>query len=249
MDMTEPQQPAAPSQHAEHDPMWIAALAARDPDLSPSAMIWARERLANCTECTDLLADLLAVTAAIPDAATPARPRDFSLTPADAARLRPGGWRRFLGFIGTSGDAFSRPLALGFTTLGLAGLLVATVPSVLMSGQSAPGAALSPVGARVETGQEAAPAPAAAPGTDLYAMSAAPGVSKTDDGSVFSGAGQEDAQASDGDPNRDIAAGDDAGPISTDRTGLSVLVVVAGLLLIVGFGLFGLRWSARRRFG
>ena len=34
--------------------------------------------------------------------------------------------------------------------------------------------------------------------------------------------------------------------IGDDTSGLSVLFVVAGILLIAGLGLFGLRWSARR---
>ncbi len=244
MDMTEPQQPATSPQHAAHDPMWIAALAARDPDLSPSALVWAGERLASCADCADLLADLVAVTAAIPDAATPARPRDFTLTTADADRLRPIGWRRFLGFIGSARDGVSRPLALGFTTLGLAGLLLATLPNVLIGGSATGGAILSTVGASVESGQEAAPA--AAPATDLYLMSAEPGVSRTDDGSVFSGGSEEDAMASDGELNRDITALDEGAPIIADRTGWMVLVIAAGTLLLSGLGLFGLRWSTRQ---
>jgi hypothetical protein len=60
---------------------------------------------------------------------TPARPNDYTLTARDAQRLRSGGWRRFVAILGTSRDALSRPLAVGLTTLGLAGLLVANIPS------------------------------------------------------------------------------------------------------------------------
>ena len=42
----------------------------------------------------------------------PARPRDYTLTHADAARLRPGGWRRFVAAFGTSRDAL-QPAARG----------------------------------------------------------------------------------------------------------------------------------------
>jgi hypothetical protein len=59
------------------------------------------------------------------------RPRDFTLTAADAERLRVRGWRRLLSAIGSTHDVFSRPLAIGLTTLGLAGLLVATIPGSL----------------------------------------------------------------------------------------------------------------------
>ncbi|MEO6207196.1 MAG: hypothetical protein ABIP77_04500, partial [Candidatus Limnocylindrales bacterium] len=87
--------------------------------------------LATCLDCARLHADLLSLAVALPAASTPARPRDFMLTAADAHRLRPRGLRRWLGLIGTSRDTLSRPLAIGFTTLGLTGLLVATVPGAL----------------------------------------------------------------------------------------------------------------------
>ena len=83
----------------------------------------------------------MALAAAVPTAALPARPRDYTLSDADAARLRPAGWRRWLAAIGTSRDAVTRPLAVGLTTLGLAGLLVATVPGALPSAGSAGAAA------------------------------------------------------------------------------------------------------------
>jgi hypothetical protein len=56
----------------------------------------------------------------------------------------------------------------------------------------------------------------------------------TADGGVFSGA----------EPGVTDIAGDLA--IRDDASGLSVLFVLAGVLLIAGLGLFGLRWSARR---
>ena len=34
--------------------------------------------------------------------------------------------------------------------------------------------------------------------------------------------------------------------IRDDASGLSLLIVLAGIMLIIGLGLFGLRWSARR---
>jgi hypothetical protein len=58
----------------------------------------------------------------------PTRPRDFLLTTADAARMRPAGWRRLLAAIGTQRDAITRPIGVTCTGLGLAGLLLSTVP-------------------------------------------------------------------------------------------------------------------------
>ena len=82
--MADPTTPS--SDHAAHDLLAVAEAADRGATL-PTA-------LAACPDCTALHADLVALAAALPTSATPTRPRDYSLTPADAARLRPGGWRR-----------------------------------------------------------------------------------------------------------------------------------------------------------
>jgi hypothetical protein len=93
----------------------------------------------SCPACGALHADLLRLQLAVREGWVPRRPRDLSLTHEDARRLRRGGWRRFLAAIGTGRDAISRPLALSFTGLGLAGLLLATVPSTLpMAAGAAP---------------------------------------------------------------------------------------------------------------
>jgi len=247
--MTDPLTPTNTPEHAAHDPLLIAALAARARDLTADEGARARDQVATCAACTDLLADLVALQLALPAASTPARPRDFSLTPADAARLRAGGWRRALGFFGSARDSFSRPLAVGLTTLGLAGLLVATLPSFIVGGDTA-GAApvLSTVGnaapaAGASIPLEAAPAVGGAEGTDRLGMSAGPGASMIDEGGVFAGSNQEELGAS---GERDIAG--DASNVATsgERAGQATLFVVAGLLLIAGMGLFALRWSARR---
>ena len=64
--MTEPLKPATRSDHAAHDPVWMAALAAKDPDLTPSELARAEAALETCGACADLFADLVAVSAAIP---------------------------------------------------------------------------------------------------------------------------------------------------------------------------------------
>lgn len=253
-DMTEPNQPANPADHAAHDPTWMAALATRDPDLSPSERTRAQAALESCGACADLLADLVALSAAIPSAAIPARPRDFTLTAADAARLRPNGLRRLLQAIGSARDGVTFPLALGLTTMGIAGLLVATVPSFAGATGGAAPAVLSPVGQEIPApaaASAAAAAPSAAPAasgvrgqdTELYGMTAAPTSETSGGGEVFTGDdgdGLLDAERQD--------AGDMAGEafIRGDGTGLSTLAVVAATLLIAGLGLFALRWSARR---
>ncbi|MEP6639309.1 MAG: hypothetical protein ABJC39_08155 [Chloroflexota bacterium] len=144
--MTDPNTTA----HATHDRILVASLA--DHTLAPAERAATEALVATCTECAALHSDLLALRAATRAMPTPSRPRDFVLSSQDAGRLRSGGWRRFLANLGSSRDALSRPLAVGLTTLGLAGLLVGTVPSVLTgfggSAASAP-QILSPVGAPV----------------------------------------------------------------------------------------------------
>ena len=109
--------------HMGHDPLDVAAAADRGASL-PMA-------LGLCGSCLDLRADLLAVAAAVPFAAMPRRPRDFTLTAAEAARLRSRRWRRMLDAFGSARDEISRPLAAGFATLGVVGLLLTAVPAVL----------------------------------------------------------------------------------------------------------------------
>jgi len=119
--------------HPGHDRLRIAEAADRRTGPLPaltSALI------AACTECARLHADLVALVTALPGAATPRRTRDYTLTDADAERLHHRGLRGWLARIGTSRDGLTRPLAIGFTTLGLAGLLAATIPAVVPLGSS-----------------------------------------------------------------------------------------------------------------
>lgn len=232
--MTEPRQPATPTAHAAHDLTLVAALAARDHGLALEELTRAKALLDSCDTCADLYVDLLAVAAAVPTAAIPARPRDFTLTAADAARLRPAGWRRFLKAVGSARDGITFPLAMGLTTLGVAGLLVATIPTLGVSNQNA---ALAPVGAAAGAASEG---PLAA-----QVMSAEPDQSGDQESGVFSGGDEGDAKASAAERNGTAASPQEIA-IRDDSTGISVLIVVAGALLILGLGLFALRWSARR---
>jgi hypothetical protein len=243
--MTDPFQPDDPVDHAAHDATWIAALAARDPDLSPTELVRAQAALRACGTCADLFADLVAVSAAIPSAAIQTRPRDFTLTAADAARLRRRGLRGWLTAIGSVRDGVTFPLAMGLTTLGIAGLLVATVPAIMPFGSGgAASPVLSTVGNAIPAPAAASAAPAPADGSNLHAMSAEPTSETAGAGEVFSG--------DDGDAATDGAQRQDAGDMAADAsirddaTGLSVLIVVAATLLVAGLGLFALRWSARR---
>ena len=267
--MTDTHRTQAPAAHATHDISIVAELAAHSSDLDDRTAETARAQVAACDACAEVLADLIAVQATLPTTATPIRPRDFRLTEADAARLHRTGWRRVLGFFGSPRDGFSRPLAIGFTTLGLAGLLFAVVPSMSLSvgmGGAASSEALSTVGGPI---QQAAPAPAAsaAPSFAEAAPSAAASASAAATDNLYgtersaageaAGAGPIDTQPGPVDTNvftganpeeitPDITGDTGLLAIRDDVSGMSVLFVVAGFMLIAGLGLFALRWSARR---
>ncbi len=154
-----------PTEHSEHDQLLIAALAAGD--LTGSDVARATTLSAVCPECAQLLADLTSLAAATAALPAPRRTRDFRLTEDDSARLRPRGWRRALHAFVEPRLSFTRPLAMGLTTLGVAGLLLAAVPLPFGSAGAAP--VLSTVGSAVGGGatQAAAPAASAAAG-DAY---------------------------------------------------------------------------------
>lgn len=137
--------------HARHDPLRVAEAVDRGARLAPVLDL--------CARCVALYADLLALTVALPMAAYPARPRDFQLSAVEAHRLgargRSGWWSR----IGSARDSLTQPLAIGFTTLGLAGLLLSVSPALIPSAGSAGGSDVTPV-----IGFGAAAAPSVQPG-------------------------------------------------------------------------------------
>jgi anti-sigma factor RsiW len=222
-----------PATHHDHDPLLIAALVDGDSD-APVTDERARRLIAECADCATLHADLIALAAASRALPAPAiRTRDFRLSAADAARLRPSGWRRVIVAFGSPRDGLTRPLAAGLTTLGLAGLLIGTLPSGFFFAAS--GAAPEQKRDLVTVGEgtpTAAPAPVAP----------AAGVE---------GLGTHDTQGVAPTNKVDQEYGDDgvrttSMELADDRSGLSTFVVLSGSLLIIGLGLFALRWTARR---
>jgi hypothetical protein len=140
------------SSHAKHDRFAIAdAAAGAVPAGSATALI------ASCPSCGALFADLSAIRAAIRDARVPSRTRDFLLTSADAARLRPVRWRRLLAAIGTPHDAITRPIAVTCAGLGLAGLLLTAIPVGDLAGAGAAQSAASDVPYEISIAGEPTP--------------------------------------------------------------------------------------------
>jgi hypothetical protein len=111
-----------PAPHAEHDLLLVAAHAAGDVDQAQRSA--AEALLAGCADCRELAADLQAIAAATSALPAPARTREFTLRPEDAARLRPRGWRRLAAALGSTRLELLRPVAPVLMTLGVVGLLV-----------------------------------------------------------------------------------------------------------------------------
>lgn len=202
--------------HDSHDLLLVSAFAAGD--LAGDDLGRVHERLATCPDCAGLAGDLLLIASAIATLAVPRRPRDFVLGVRDAERLRPSRLRRALAAL-ASPRSITRPLAAALTTLGLAGLLLTGLPQL-------PLVATPQAGAGADGGAYLAP-------------------SDHDLGTV-SGGGEP---AGDRDRDRDVEAGGD-GPeplrLEADEDGIGALVVVSGSLLIMGLGLYGVRWTGRR---
>jgi hypothetical protein len=247
------------SDHARHDLLAVAALA--DRDATGEEAVRAQAQVDTCSECATLHAELHSLTTATRQLPAIERPRDFQLRPEDAQRLRPNRIRRLFGSFGTARDGFSRPLAVGLTTLGLAGLMLGLLPGTLSFG----GAASAPGGPEAGSAPEqeiqqtlGAAAPSAPAPAEGGAPAAQPGSSQPAEGMGFdNGDGTIAAPAPAGD-RFNLRDESDGGPadiagepqpltsIADDSTGVSQLVVISGTLLIVGLGLFALRWTSRR---
>ena len=143
----------SPVDHTAHDALLLAALASGDV-LEPADRSRADDLVRGCPDCALLLADMTAIREATTDLPAPPRRRDFRLTHGDAARLRPSGWRRVLSGFGSPRARLTGPAALGLATLGVAGLLVATIPSVPLAGSTSLDATGAGAAADTLTGPE-----------------------------------------------------------------------------------------------
>ena len=151
--------PAGRDAHASHDGLLVAALAADD--LEGQSRASAERMVATCAECRRLVDDIRAIASATATMPAMPRTRDFRLTEGDAARLRPMGWRRLAAALAGARFALSRPLAVGLTTMGLAGLLLSAIPGQLGFLGSAGAATARPADAAA-LGQKALDAAASA---------------------------------------------------------------------------------------
>jgi anti-sigma factor RsiW len=251
-----PGEPGPTAIHASHDTMLVASLA--DHSLAVGERAAADALVAACTACADLFADLEALRVATREMPVPARPRDFTLTADDAVRMRPGGWRRLVAAFGTSRDMLSRPLAAGLTTLGLVGLVFATIPSILPSsaaatapsadqavgGPARPAASAGAAApAAVAASAAASPAPSI-PGPDVFGVKGT-GASATP-GSEAGTAGSAVTQGGAPGQSPSVLGSASDSSLELGSTGPSTLIVLSAAFLIAGLGLFLIRWTARR---
>jgi hypothetical protein len=251
--------------HAQHDLELIAGHAAGD--LTDTQRIRADELLQSCTSCAEVRRDLVAITSATRSLPPQTAPRDFRLTASQAARLRRGGWLKSLLRPFAAPRSSLRPMAVAFTSLGLAGLLVSTVlPSMLFfgsAGAAAPRAASVPAPSAASAGQVPGP------------LSGAGNPAPTDTSAQFGPAsGRTAAPAPAGNPGGksndtpstapEVAGGDLYGQqASGGRDGYdqvttgeaqressapepSPILIGSFVLVALGLALFGLRFVARR---
>lgn len=243
------------SNHANHDQTLIAGHAAGD--LSNLDTAAAAGLLSSCSSCAQLHRDLVAISAAtraLPRSAH--APRDFRLTAEQAGRLRRGSWLRGLLRPVASARSATRPMAAAFTSIGVAGLLVAAiVPSLLGSAASAPQRESVQADAAATAGRALQGAPASAAAAPGAAESSGDAYIITKGGSDDSGLYVAGARHSAG---TDQGAGDrgagDLGGGVTSQGGETVstpsrpnLLLLGSIgLLLAGLTLYGLRFAARR---
>lgn len=273
--------PAFVHTRPDHDETLIARLAADD--LTGQEAVEAHQLVASCPACAQLHADLRSIMAATAGLPAPRRSRDFQLTEADAARLRGTGLRRLLGRFGDPRLAFTRPLATGLVTLGIAGLVLAAAPSFLTFGAAGAAPALtSGAGESQGSGQpltgvygaKSTAAPSAIPGgvdasmpspaasgapevpsaagsavptsvPTLASTSAAPSELNLGPATDTPTTAPSAAPATDQLPP-DNVPGAKIVDVTAPPAGPPPLVLISVALLVVGIGLFLLRWVARR---
>jgi len=202
--------------HAGHDLELVASLldrASSDPRSEQAARL-----VASCPECGSVHQDLALIAAATHLLPAVRRRRDFRLTIEDAGRLRPTLWRRLVDAFASSGDSVSRPLALGLSTLGLVGLMIATVSTPFAG--SAVGSAAPEIG------------PVNEPLTPLDAAGPAASVDQADGGG---------ARATIGGPD-----GPTSVPATDGMIAISPLVIVSASLVASGLGIGIARIVVRR---
>jgi len=261
--------------HEQHDQILVVSFASGDlaPDDRDRAV--AQSLVDSCVDCARLHDDVLSIaraTRALPPAV---RTRDFQISPEQAAKLQPGGWRRFVAAFSAPGSIFSKQLGVGMATLGIVGLLIGAAPSIQLGGlggsaASAPAASMPAAAAGNQPGAVELRGPEASAAASAPAASQAPAA-----GFAAAPTGGYDALASESTRNVTDTAGSKAtaaptrqnltpanpeiqsggggpvvspapAPVPTESNGPSGLVIASSILLAAGLLVLLLRSIGRR---
>ena len=242
--------------HAAHDLLLVAALAAGDVDVRDRSR--AELQVTACRECAGLRYELVSIAVATARLPAPTRSRDFTISQDDAARLRRPSLRRFLVDLAGPRGVIGRPVATAVTSLGVAGILLASAGG-LFGGLGAGGSASNQSDASGADIPRAAPqtaAPELAPGLESgepipVGPAGAPGSEPPQDTSGIHGASPDPGVAQVPDRAPTPAASPDGSGLKVLNGGDSVagqspLVPISIALLALGLGLFVLRRIAAR---
>jgi hypothetical protein len=110
--------PIRPSEHDLHERLLVVRFATND-ELEPDEIARARALVASCPGCAALASDVKAISRATASSMTPSRPRDFRLTPEQAAAAHGSRIRGWLAALTSPGMGMLRPLAGVAVALGL----------------------------------------------------------------------------------------------------------------------------------
>jgi hypothetical protein len=257
--------------HDRHDRFLVAALAAGD--LEGRALSDAEELVDACADCAELLADIRTIAAATTALPLLPRPTDFRLSPDTAERLSARGWRGILVRLADTRFGFSRPLAVGLTTLGLVGVIAGSIPGA-MGGAGSGGAPAQPAnGNAYNVSENQSGAPAAPPASALPAPTAAvqrdagsagPASSVPPAAPVYPVAGSSGSLtavppspatgstggvAAAASPSAAKSASGTSGDLlslSSESPGPPPLLVGSLVLLLIGLGILGTQWVATK---
>lgn len=149
------------SDHRRHDRLLIARFAAGD--AYPTEIDEARELVDSCSDCAALAEDIRSLSlslARLPDAK---RTRDFRLTPEQAERLH-GNWlERLMRTLAAPGFAMLRPVAGVAMSIGLALVIVGSLPVGLSSAGAPEDMRMFDAGSQAPAMASDAPAPQMTP--------------------------------------------------------------------------------------
>ena len=133
--------------HEQHDQLLVVSFASGDLAAADRDRATAQSLVESCADCARLHDDVLAIARATRALPPPVRTRDFQISPEQAAKLQPGGWRRFVAAFSAPGSIFSRQLGVGMATLGIVGLLIGAAPSVQLGLGGSAAASAAPASA------------------------------------------------------------------------------------------------------